>query len=197
MAWSVSETVQICTHSNMNEFQHKNVCKIIDTNTRMCYYIDNTRTCYTTTKQEDKTMKKTIDYAALADTIRAELNARHDRSAWDKAVTLYALDLLEDVQEGADNMERLPLDGAELEQWALNGASCWEQYSNGGCSICYNADIAARVCTPSELKRKHGGAYEPNSRETWLDVQARALYQACNRIRTICRTNGLYCKGVQ
>lgn len=117
-------------------------------------------------------MKKTIDYTALADTIRAELNARHDRSAWNKAVTLYALDLLDDVQEGADNIERLPLDGAELERWALNGASCWEQYSNGGCSLCYNADIAARVCTPSELKRKHGGAYEPNSRETWLDVQA-------------------------
>lgn len=142
-------------------------------------------------------MKKTIDYTALADTIRAELNARHDRSAWDKAVTLYALDLLDDVQEGADNMERLPLDGAELKRWALNGASCWEQYSNGGCSLCYNADIAARVCTPSELKRKHGGTYEPNSHETWLDVQARALYQACNRIRTICRINGLYCKGVQ
>lgn len=141
-------------------------------------------------------MKKTIDYTALADTIRAKLNARHDRSAWGKAVTLYALDLLDDVQDGADNMERLPLDGAELEQWALNGASCWEQYSNG-CSLCYNADIAARVCTPSELKRKHGGTYEPNSRETWLDVQARALYQACNRIRTICRTNGLYCKEVQ
>lgn len=53
-AWSVSETEQICTHSNMNDFQHKNVCKIIDINTRTCYYIDNTRTCYTTTKQEDK-----------------------------------------------------------------------------------------------------------------------------------------------
>ena len=193
----MSETVQIWTHSNMNDFQHKNVCKTIDINTRTCYYIDNTRTCYTITKQEDKTMKKTIDYTALADTIRAELNARHDRSAWNKAVTLYALDLLDDVQEGADNMERLPLDGAELERWALNGASCWEQYSNGGCSICYNADIAARVCTPSELKRTEGGMNNPNSRETWLDVQARALYQACNRIRTICRTNGLYCKGVQ
>lgn len=142
-------------------------------------------------------MKKTIDYTALADTIRAELNARHDRSAWDKAVTQYALDLLDDVQEGADNMERLPLDGAELERWALNGASCWEQYSNGGCSLCYNADIAARVCTPSELKRTDGGMNNPNSRETWLDVQARALYQACNRIRSICRANGLYCKGVQ
>lgn len=142
-------------------------------------------------------MKKTIDYTALAETIRTELNARHDRSAWDKAVTLYALDLLEDVQEGANNMERLPLDGAELEQWALNGASCLEQYSNGGCSLCYDSDIAARVCTPSELKRKHGGVYEPNSKETWLDVQARYSARACNRIRTICRTNGLYCKGVQ
>lgn len=124
------------------------------------------------------------DYAALTDTIRAELNARHDRSAWDKAVTLYALDLLEDVQEGADNMERLPFDGAELERWALNG----------GCSLCYNADIATRVCTSSELKRTDGGMNNPNSRETWLNVQARALYQACNRICTICRTNGLYCK---
>ena len=142
-------------------------------------------------------MKKTIDYTALADTIRAELNARHDRSAWDKAVTLYALDLLEDVQWRANDVERLPLDGAELEQWALNGANNWHQYSWGGCSLCYDKQIAERVCTPSELKRKHGGMYEPNSRETWLDMQARALHQACNRIRTICRTNGLYCKGVQ
>lgn len=120
-------------------------------------------------------MKKTIDYTALTDTIRAELNARHDRSAWDKAVALYALDLLDDVQEGADNMERLPLDGAELEQWALNGASCWEQYSNGGCSLCYNADIAARVCTPSMYKRKREGASEPGNGKTWIDVQADAL----------------------
>lgn len=139
----------------------------------------------------------TPDYTALADTIRTELNARHDRSAWDKAVTLYALDLLEDIQWSANDVERLPLDGAELEQWALNGANNWHQYSWGGCSLCYDKQIAERVCTPSELKRKHGGMYEPNSRETWLDVQARALHQACNRIRTICRTNGLYCKGVQ
>lgn len=137
-------------------------------------------------------MKKTIDYTALADTIRAELNARHDRSVWDKAVTQYAHELLEDNIVGhADNVERLPLHGAELERWALNGADDWYQYSWGGCSLCYDADIARRVCTPSEYKRKHGGALKPNSREEWLDVQARALYQACNRIRTICRTNGL------
>lgn len=177
-------------------FAGQNVREIIELNAAQVNTISaaTATTIIDFTAEQPKTV--THDYTALADTIRAELNARHDRSAWDKAVTLYALDLLDDVQEGADNMERLPLDGAELEQWALNGASCWEQYSNGGCSICYNADIAARVCTPSELKRKHGGTYEPNSRETWLDVQGRALYQACNRIRKICRANGLYYKEV-
>lgn len=177
-------------------FAGQNVREIIELNAAQA----NTISAATATSIIDLTAEQpqaiTHDYTTLADTIRAELNARHDRSAWGKAVTLYALDLLDDVQEGADNMERLPLDGAELERWALNGPSCWEQYSNGGCSLCYNADIAARVCTPSELKRKHGGAYEPNSRETWLNVQARALNQACNRIRKICRANGLYYKEV-
>lgn len=177
-------------------FAGQNVREIIELNAAQA----NTISAATATSIIDLTAEQpqaiTHDYTTLADTIRAELNARHDRSAWGKAVTLYVLDLLDDVQEGADNMERLPLDGAELERWALNGASCWEQYSNGGCSLCYNADIAARVCTPSELKRKHGGAYEPNSRETWLNVQARALNQACNRIRKICRANGLYYKEV-
>lgn len=177
-------------------FASQNVREIIELNAAQANTISAAAatTIIDLTAEQPQTV--THDYTALADTIRAELNARHDRSAWDKAVTLYALDLLDDVQEGADNMERLPLDGTELERWALNGASCWEQYSNGGCSLCYDADIAARVCTPSELKRKHGGAYEPNSRETWLDVQARALYQACNRIRKICRANGLYYKEV-
>lgn len=187
---AVAESVE----SVKAHFVSQNVREIVELNTAQVNTISAAAatTIIDLTAEQPQTV--TPDYTALADTIRAELNARHDRSAWDKAVTLYALDLLDDVQEGADNMERLPLDGAELERWALNGASCWEQYSNGGCSICYDADIAARVCTPSELKRTDGGMNAPNSRETWLDVQARALYQACNRIRTICRTNGLYCK---
>ena len=53
-AGSVSETEQIWTPLNMNDFQHKNVCKTVDTNTRMCYYIGNTRTCYTTTNRRTK-----------------------------------------------------------------------------------------------------------------------------------------------
>ena len=178
-------------------FAGQNVCEVIELNAAQV----NTISAAAATAIIDLTAEQpqTIapDYTALAETIRAELNARHDRSAWDKAVTDYAFELLENIQWMANDMERLPCDGAELELWALNGALDWSQYSNGGCSLCYNGQIAERVCTPSELKRKHGGTYEPNSRETWLDVQARALYQACNRIRSICRTNGLYCKGVQ
>lgn len=178
-------------------FAGQNVREIIELNAAQVNTISAAAatTIIDLTAEQPQTV--TPDYTALADTIRTELNARHDRSAWDKAVTLYALDLLEDIQWSANDVERLPLDGAELEQWALNGANNWHQYSWGGCSLCYDKQIAERVCTPSELKRKHGGMYEPNSRETWLDVQARALHQACNRIRTICRTNGLYCKGVQ
>lgn len=141
-------------------------------------------------------MKTNISYTALTAALTAELNARHDRNAWDKAVTLYALDLLEAIQWQVSDLERLPINGAELESWALNGASDWNQYSWGDCSLCYNGQIAERVCTPSELKRAHNGERRPNSREDWLDVQARALYQAFNRLRKICRTNGLYYKEV-
>lgn len=41
----------------------------------------------------------------------------------------------------------------------------------------------------AELNARH-------DRSAWLDVQARALYQACNRIRKICRADGLYYKEV-
>ena len=64
----------------------------------------------------------------------------------------------------------------------LNGASDWSQYSWGGCSLIYDGDIAERLCTPSELKKTRNGERRPNSREDWLDVQARALYQASNSI---------------
>lgn len=55
-------------------------------------------------------------------------------------------------------------------------------YNWGGSSLIYDADIAGRLCCPSELKKTRNGERRPNSREEWLDVQARALYQACNRL---------------
>lgn len=45
-----------------------------------------------------------------------------------------------------------------------------------------SCDICARLATPSEQRAKKNGELPPNKRETWLDTQARALYQACEMI---------------
>lgn len=121
----------------------------------------------------------------IVNTIRASIEAEHQRSAWNRAVTVYALELLDDLSEAISGGYFDPADIAApklLKRALLNGAADWSQYSWGGCSLIYNADIAERVCTPSELKKRNGGEWRPNSCEEWLDVQARALFQACNRI---------------
>ena len=99
------------------------------------------------------------------------------RSAWDRGVKEYAYELVEGLE-----VEEIPADSQELKSLLLNGADTWEQYSWGGSSLIYDFDIAERLCTPSELKRAKGGERRPNSREEWLDVQARSLLQAANRI---------------
>lgn len=114
--------------------------------------------------------------------ILAALEARKDRSAWDKGVTAYAIDLLDQYQERAEFEGREAASRAELEEWLLNGASTWGEYSWGGLALIYNGDIAKLLCSPSELKRTHNGERRPNNREEWLDTQARALAQAAKRL---------------
>lgn len=117
--------------------------------------------------------------------IKKELEARKDRSAWSKGVTIYALELLEEYQERAAYEGREAADRAEFKAWLLKGADSWKSYSYGGSSLIYNGDIAERLCCPSEYKRTREGERRPNSREEWLDVQARALYQAACRLSRI------------
>lgn len=100
------------------------------------------------------------------------------RSAWGRGVKAYALEILESLENPQD-LTNLQL----LKKAALNGAADWQQYSEGGCALVYDADIAARLCNPTELKRTKGGEKNPNGRETWLDVQARALFKAWKIIR--------------
>lgn len=115
--------------------------------------------------------------------VRETIENAAPRSAWGKGVQAYALELLDNYEDAVkwaeDNGEAIPrLSEAVL----LNGATDWKQFSWGGCSLIHDADIAKRVCTPSELKRLKDGERNPNSREQWLDVQARALYQAKNSL---------------
>lgn len=111
--------------------------------------------------------------------IRANMNTIHNsRSAWGRGVYAYACDLVDDLVEVLRYDENA-LDNEKLLRKALlNGAADWAQYSWGGCSLIYNTNIAKRLCTPSELKKTRNGERRPNSREEWLDTQARALYQA-------------------
>lgn len=108
------------------------------------------------------------------------IETRKDRSAWNKGVNAYALELLDNLAELAPDDLATP---EAVRRALLNGADTWERYSYGGCSLIYDCDIAARLCTPSELRRCKGGDLNPNSRETWLDVQARALFQAACSVR--------------
>lgn len=113
------------------------------------------------------------------------------RSAWENGVTEYALEFVEQLSEQIRDgyFDELDLsDPKKVQAALLNGAETWSQYSWGGCSLIYNSDIAERLCSPSELKKNRNGERRPNSREEWLDVQARALFQAANRICRHIRT---------
>lgn len=100
-----------------------------------------------------------------------KLEAQKARSAWSKGVKNYAIDLVNDC-EGEITLENL-----------LNGAKDWNQYSEDGSTLVYNADIAEALCTPSELKRTDYGRLPPNGRENWIECQTRALRQAWTLIK--------------
>lgn len=103
------------------------------------------------------------------------------RSAWGRGVLEYARDLVESLPDDWEYSN-----ANLLEKELLNGASSWNEYSWGGCALIYDADICERLASPSEQKRKKGGELAPNSRESWLDCQARALFQAFILIRRTC-----------
>ena len=113
--------------------------------------------------------------------IREAIEAKNARSAWGRGVKEYALELLEELEMAindgyfyAEDIEAPAL----LRRQLLNGASDWNEYSWGGCSLIYNQDIAERLCTVSELAKTRNGSRKPNATEEWLDTQARALFQA-------------------
>ena len=99
------------------------------------------------------------------------------RSTWQRGVADYAVELIDGMDDNS------PITKETL----LNGADNWDHYSYGGNALIYDCDIAERLCTPSELKRKKGGELQPNNDENWLDVQARALNQAYRLIQRIIR----------
>ena len=114
------------------------------------------------------------------DQLRQIVSAQKERSSWGRGVKEYALEMIDNLEEYDHG--KVPADYIELKKMALNGARDWKQASEGGSWLIYNEEIAERLCSPSELRKTANGRRQPSSRETWLDVQARALDAAYKRV---------------
>lgn len=101
------------------------------------------------------------------------------RSAWERGVVAYAESMLDELELEEELYPKT------VEETLLNGAPTWHDYSWGGCALIYDADIARRLCCPSELRRTRGGKRRPNAAEEWLDTQARACFQAAQLVKRI------------
>lgn len=122
--------------------------------------------------------------------LNEKICAENPRSCWEKGVKSYAIEILENLT--VDNchigentvFESVKLsdllnhvDAENLGIWKTCNAVSW-----GGNFEIYDTEIARRLCTPSELKKTRNGEKAPNSKEQWLDVQTRAIFQAVNMI---------------
>lgn len=103
---------------------------------------------------------------------------KQPRSAWNRAVLKDAIAILDDlIYDGKDCEVK---SAKQLETLMLCGAENWKRYSEGchGVAVPSNVEIAEHYCNNSELKMTKGGLKRPNSRETWIEVQARGLKQS-------------------
>lgn len=108
--------------------------------------------------------------------------SKNARSAWNRGVAKYALDIISELKERGIN-EVTPESPLFLKQ-CLNGAESWQQYSNGGCSLISDYDIVERLATDYEKQKyKEGRIERPNARESWIDCQGRALKHAFSLLR--------------
>lgn len=154
--------------------------------------------------KEIKAVENTIYYAILIAVLNTIKNQKPARSHWDRAVIEDAEEMIsEAIDNLRDTPEEAPRDLTALTAKLLNVSvrtlrdwgrddghngirslyQCAHESSWGGSHLCYDYDIARHYCTPSELRRTRDGARRPNAREEWLDVQARAIYQALSKIR--------------
>lgn len=131
-------------------------------------------------------MNNKITLDKVIECMHTVVNINTGRSAWAKGVAVYAHELIDELgtnmREGYVSITVLG-DVAELEKAMLNGAKDWKQYSEGGCTFCYDHQIAKRLCAPWELRKTDNGRKAPNPRESWIDVQSRALYQAFQMVK--------------
>ena len=139
------------------------------------YYLVNVEAV----EEEEQTAEEIVK------TVTEKVEQTKTSSAWERGVKEYAEELLEELAEAVEGgyVDESDLSNRRLfEKAMLNGAGSWEQFSEGGCSLCYDGQIAERLCAPWELRKTDHGRKDPNPRENWIAVQTRALHQAAHLI---------------
>lgn len=80
----------------------------------------------------------------ILEEVRKTLMNRKHKSAFDRGITQYALELLDNFEEA---VKRSHIDEASINRdILLNGAHDWIEYSYGRCSFIFDSDIAERLC---------------------------------------------------
>lgn len=108
------------------------------------------------------------------------------KSKWRKGVISIAIDRLDEMDNGATITWHNLLNGAlwsDKEATFENISSACDKYAWGGCGLICDEDIADLLATKSEAYYKNGNLKgKPNAREQWLDLYAKAVYQAFSLI---------------
>ena len=115
--------------------------------------------------------------------LESKQNDGRRRSAWKNGVLTYAIDLVESLN--GFKPDETDYTRENITEALLNGARGWGEFSWGGSAYIYDTLIAKTLCTPSELKKYKNGARQPNKSAYWLDFQTRALFQACELIKSL------------
>ena len=100
------------------------------------------------------------------------------RSKWKRVVHADAIEIISNLIDDGKDCE--VKSAKHLESLMLCGAENWKRYSEGCYGVCVPSDveIACKYSTNTELKLTKCGQKRPNSRETWIEVQARGLFQS-------------------
>lgn len=111
------------------------------------------------------------------------------KSAWSRGVKSYALEMLEKIEDTSAQADTITLGdlinhvgykSVKIGCFSQSLGACSEASWGGNFEI-YSEDIAQRLATPSEIKkctRKNGSFRSEVNGKNWLDIQARAIWQA-------------------
>jgi hypothetical protein len=119
-------------------------------------------------------------FAECLDFLRKMVAIGKKRSCYDRAINTNCLELVENLQERLEWL--ISCNASEFvisEDILLNGASDWNQFVGGGCSLFIDSDIAARYCTPGEYKKHEKRDFDGVN---WLRYHASGLQRSCKII---------------